>query len=170
MKKLLLLIFILSTTSIFSQLSLNKEYYYLKSEIEKTNNVVIKISYLNEPVSLIFSKEINLTDYAKTFMFNNKRCISENHLYPLSQFNTQKTLLKFQYGTPKETYNNGSLLYVWNTSDGLTVSLTKKYNSIPKKKGVSIIYSYDKDIDKVMKASQYVQSGMAEMEYVKMQE
>jgi len=92
------------------------------------------------------------------------------HYYPLSQFKTQKTLLELNYGNPNESYSNGNSIYVWNTDNGLTVSLMEKYNSFSKTNVISITYAYDKYKDVIMLLSQKMQSGMIKMEYVKMQE
>jgi len=62
MKRIYFIILVFLTTSVFSQLSLNKDFYDLISKIKKVNNIVIRMTYLEKPIALTFSREVKLTE------------------------------------------------------------------------------------------------------------
>lgn len=167
MRKYLVLLFLqFYILSSFAQLAMYKRFDELLSNIKKANKVIFQVTYLGDPLVLTFYFNEDHKDFAKTFMFDKKVCFYEHHTYPLSQFENQKMILDATYGTPFLNNSGGTITYNYVTNNGLVISLAKKILSIQQKVGVSIVIMYEKDTEKLINATQKLQSGLTVSEFL----
>ncbi len=167
MKKIFFIILFYISNVSYSQISLGKNADKLIDEITSTNDVVLLASYQSKPLVVHFTKEIKMTEFYKTFFFLNNLCISETHLFPLSQFDTHFAILKLRYGVPEETNFAGNNVFVWHSSNGLNITMSKRTSRFCDCVVTSIDYSFDKDIKKINDATMILTSGLTEYKFLK---
>lgn len=167
MKKIFFIIVLFTCSALYSQISLGENYDNMVNEIIRTNEVVLEASYLGKPLVLHFTKEVNMTEYYKSYTFFNKICVLENHLYPLSLFDIQFALFKRQYGTPQESYIAGIKIYTWQASGGLIIAMGQRASRFSGKVVTAITYSKAKDSEKIDENLRMQNSGLTEFKALK---
>jgi hypothetical protein len=154
----MILVCLIVSTNIKSQTLLGVSYDNIKNEAMKYNNIVYALLYKEEPLTLIICRTKAKTEYTKTYIFKNKKCISETYFYPEDEFTQKKTLFTVLYGEAQLESN----VYFW-IKDGLKITITTIFNKAVQKVICQINYAKLTNIMDVVNVNEKLQAPYTKM-------